>query len=81
MDHIGLSRIGFTLIRLLLETRQPDDIDTAQELAEALHNLPDNDHDFLYDRLVSNLKIFADKHPELRSYLEQHVCLQSTSLG
>lgn len=77
IDTIGLSRIGFTLIRTLLETKKPAEIETAKELAEALHNLSDKSNEFLYELTIKKLTAFVDKYPELRGYIEEHVCLSS----
>ncbi len=77
MDIIGLSRIGFTLIRTLLKTKKTADIETAKELAEVFHNLPENNNEFQHELIVKNIRIFVENYPEFLGDIEQHICLEN----
>jgi hypothetical protein len=70
MQLIALSNQGFTLIRNTLTARNNGGQQMASDIAEALHNLPDDiSNNFLVDMTKENVKELAIKYPECECLL------------
>jgi hypothetical protein len=70
MQQIALSNQGFILIRNILTARNNGGQQMAKEIAEALHNLPENmSNTFLVDLTKERIKELVIKYPECESLL------------
>ncbi|MBE0362243.1 hypothetical protein PULV_a4060 [Pseudoalteromonas ulvae UL12] len=70
MNTNALSKEGFTLIRNALEVRNSGGQQLAIDIAEALHNLPDdNSNTFLIDMTEERVKELASKYSECEKLL------------
>jgi hypothetical protein len=70
IDIPCLSRLGFELIRYLIRENRHA---VALDLAEALHNMPDNNDDYYRTKLtIEKVNNFTKKYPEME-YLNSHV--------
>ena len=70
MQQIALSNQGFILIRNILTARNNGGQQMASDIAEALHNLPDDiSNNFLVDMTKENVKELAIKYPECECLL------------
>ena len=65
----ALAKIGFTLIRGLLEGRIPGGTAPAIDLADALHNFPEHGNKLHEELTLQDLSNFVIKYPEFRSFL------------
>lgn len=68
-DTLALAKVGFTIIRGLLDGRIPGGLAPATDLADALHNLPEPGNKFLEELTLLDLNDFVIKYPEFRSFL------------
>jgi hypothetical protein len=75
MDTLRLSKTGFTLIRDLLQGRIEGGVKAAEQLADALHNLPDPGDDFLNRMTIERLQAFAHNHPQIAHIIGEYVDL------
>ena len=73
MDTLGLSKTGFTIIRNILQGRNEGGAKAAEQLAEALHNLPEPGNDYLTRMTIDNLQAFVTDYPQYADILGQHV--------
>ena len=70
MQVIALSNQGFYLIRSALAGRNNGAQQMAKEIAEALHNLPEDiNNTFLVDMAKDRIKELAIKYPECERLL------------
>lgn len=68
-----LARIGFLLIRNLLQGRMPGGTEAATDLADALHNFPEPGNDIRLKLTLARLTEVIEKHPQLQSQLAAFV--------
>ncbi|WP_321266875.1 hypothetical protein [Alcaligenes faecalis] len=68
-DTHALAKVGFTIIRGLLDGRIPGGSAPAVDLADALHNLPEPGNRFLEELTLLDLNEFVTNYPEFRSFL------------
>lgn len=61
-----LSRIGFTVIRNILSSE--GNTKMALDLAETLHNMPNEGNQFLEEMMVKRLNEFIMKYPDLKNH-------------
>ena len=61
IDVSGLARKGFELIRFALKHGQ---LELAQDIAEALHNIPDENNKFQADLTISAVANLIERHPD-----------------
>jgi len=80
MDVFNLSKSSFTLIRNLLEGRVNGGTEAAKELAEAMHNLPEEGNNLLVKLTTKNLGEFVLKYPHLKKYISIDTIKQKVSL-
>jgi len=73
MDTRNLSKIGFTIIRNLLEGRCDGGAEAAKELADVLHNLPEPGNWFLSNLTKDLLAAYIGKYPHLSEYFERYI--------
>ncbi|CAK7035882.1 MAG: hypothetical protein BACC_04488 [Bacteroides sp.] len=73
LDTHVLARIGFTLIRSLIQGRRPGGLAAALDLADALHNLPEPGNEFLVELTLKSLDEFVSNYPEFKSSLSAAV--------
>lgn len=70
MQVTALANHGFTLIRNALTARNNDGQQMAKEIAEALHNLPENiNNTFLVEMTKERVKELAIKYPKCETLL------------
>lgn len=68
-----LARIGFLLVRNLLQGRIHGGTEAALDLADALHNFPENGNEVRLRLTLARLEEVIEKHPQLQSWLAPFV--------
>jgi len=67
-----LAKEGFTLIRNALEDRVEGGLELAKDIAEALHNLPEENNQFLIEMTIERVNELVNKYPQCGS-LHHHI--------